>query len=98
LDESIQVFSALSEPIRIRILQQIASADELACVVLDANLGITKSTISYHIKLLRRAQLISVRKQGRRYFYTLRRDVLDHFVPGLIDRLRAPLNEPLDVR
>jgi DNA-binding transcriptional ArsR family regulator len=37
---------------------------------------VTKSTISYHIKALVHAHLIEVRKEGRYYFYTLRRDIL----------------------
>jgi DNA-binding transcriptional ArsR family regulator len=42
----------------------------------SSGLSVTKSTISYHIKALVYAHLIEVRKEGRYYFYTLRRDIL----------------------
>ncbi len=84
-----EIFNALSEPVRIEIVAMIAATDELACTVLDDTLPISKSTISYHIKILRHAGLISVRKDGRYYFYSLCRDVFDHYVDGFLERLAA---------
>ena len=82
-----EIFRALSEPVRIEIIGMIAGADELACTVLDETLPIAKSTISYHIKILHHAGLIHVRKDGRYYFYRLRREVFDQYVDGFLDRL-----------
>lgn len=82
-----QIFSALGEPIRLEIIRRIAGTDELPCTALDEALTISKSTISYHIKILYRAQLIAVRKDGRYYFYRLRRDVFDQLLPAFLDRV-----------
>ena len=82
-----EIFRALSEPVRIEIIGMIAGADELACTVLDETLPISKSTISYHIKILYHAGLINVRKDGRYYFYRLRREVFDQYVDGFLERL-----------
>ena len=87
------IFSALGEPARIEILRMIAETDELPCTVLDETLPISKSTISYHIKILYHAHLIEVRKSGRYYFYKLRPGVLDEYLPGFLAHLshdRAP--------
>ena len=81
------IFRALSEPLRLEIVALFAEYDELPCTVIEERLPITKSTISYHIKILARARLISVRKEGRFYFYRLRHDVLAWFLPGFLDRL-----------
>jgi DNA-binding transcriptional ArsR family regulator len=70
------VFKALGDPIRWSIVQQMAEVEELACSTLEDTLPISKPTISYHTKILTQAGLITVRKQGRNFFYTLRRDVL----------------------
>ena len=70
------VMKALSDPVRWSIVTQMAATDELACTTLERTLSVTKSTISYHIKELVHAHLVDVRKEGRYYFYTLRRDVL----------------------
>lgn len=84
-----EIFAALSEPVRIRIIRMIAETDELACTRLDETLPISKSTISYHIKVLHHAGLISVRKDGRYYHYRLKRDVLLRYLPGFLDQLEG---------
>jgi DNA-binding transcriptional ArsR family regulator len=82
-----QIFDALSQSVRITMIRMISEADELPCTVLDETLPIAKSTISYHVKTLHHAGLIEVRKDGRHYFYRIRREVIDRYVPGLIERL-----------
>ena len=80
----VEIFKALSDPIRWNIIVQMASVDELACVTLEDTLPVSKPTTSYHIKILHQAGLINVRKSGRNYFYSLRREVLHQ----LLDHLR----------
>jgi DNA-binding transcriptional ArsR family regulator len=86
----VTVFGALSEPIRIRMLQMMAQKGidgELPCTTLDEELPIAKSTISYHVQILRRAGLIQMRKVGRNYFYRLQRDAFEVFAPGFLENL-----------
>jgi DNA-binding transcriptional ArsR family regulator len=78
-----EIFKALSDPVRWDIVLQMASVDELACVTLEDTLPVSKPTISYHIKTLYQAGLINVRKSGRNYFYSLRREVLHQLLDDL---------------
>jgi DNA-binding transcriptional ArsR family regulator len=71
-----EVFKALGDPVRWNIIAQIAAVDELPCADLEQTLPVSRPTISYHTKILQHAGLISVRKEGRNYFYALRRDAL----------------------
>jgi DNA-binding transcriptional ArsR family regulator len=71
-----EVFKALGDPVRWSIVTQIAAVGELPCADLERTLPVSKPTISYHTKILQQAGLLSVRKEGRNYFYALRRDVL----------------------
>jgi DNA-binding transcriptional ArsR family regulator len=90
---SAEIFKALGDPVRWNILAQIADAGELACVTLEDTLPVSKPTISYHTKILQQAELISVRKSGRNYYYSLRDDV----IRGLVDTLweLAPAPRPV---
>src|ERR1700691_5104388 len=92
-DPPTEVFRALSDPVRWSIIVQMAQVDELACVALEDTLPVSKPTISYHTKILQQAELISVRKSGRSYFYSLRDDV----IRGLLDALWefAPAPRPV---
>ena len=85
-----EIFSALSDPIRWSIIAQAARVDELACITLEDTLPVSKPTISYHTKILQNAGLISTRKAGRNYYYTLRRDVLRDLLDGLWELAPAP--------
>lgn len=86
-DDYVRIFKALSEPLRVQIISLFDADDACACTSLEAALPVSKSTISYHIKILSEAGLIGVRKDGRFYHYDLRRDVFEYFVPGFLERI-----------
>jgi DNA-binding transcriptional ArsR family regulator len=93
-DRLAAIGQALSDPLRVDILARMARQDELACTSLEATLPVTKSTISYHMKVLYRAGLVDIRKAGRYYFYRSRRDVTDTCLPGVWESLAALPVEP----
>jgi DNA-binding transcriptional ArsR family regulator len=88
------LFKALGDPVRWSIIQQMAAVDELPCSTLEKTLTISKPTISYHTKILVQAGLVSVRKESRNFYYTLRREVLH----GLVDEVWAIAPEPRGMR
>jgi len=85
-----EIFKALSDPVRWSIIVQMASVDELACITLEDTLPVSKPTISYHTKILQHAGLINVRKAGRNYYYSLRRDVLHRLLDDLWELAPTP--------
>jgi DNA-binding transcriptional ArsR family regulator len=89
-----EIFKALGDPVRWSIICQIAEVSELGCSVLEDTLSVSKPTISYHTKILIQAGLLDVRKEGRNFYYTLRRDVLR----ALVDDVWALAPEPRPVR
>ncbi|WP_344135552.1 metalloregulator ArsR/SmtB family transcription factor [Saccharopolyspora halophila] len=80
---------ALGDQTRLDMIRRMASQSEYPCTSLEHELPVGKSTISYHVKILNHAGLVSVRKKGRHYFYTLHRDVIEFYTPDLLDRLAA---------
>ncbi len=84
-----ELFRVLGDPTRIEILRLLSLADEVACTTLDDILPVSKSTISYHIKALKTLGLLTVRKDGRWYHYTLQRDRLEAVLPGFFELLSA---------
>ncbi|MFA1549761.1 metalloregulator ArsR/SmtB family transcription factor [Actinomadura chokoriensis] len=65
------VFKALSDPVRLRLLNMIASAEEgEACVCdLTGAFELTAPTISHHLKVLRQAGLIDGERRGTWVYY-----------------------------
>ncbi|MBV9843877.1 MAG: helix-turn-helix transcriptional regulator [Kutzneria sp.] len=81
------VLQALADPIRLRIVREIADRGELACGVLD--LPVTKSTCTHHYRVLRESGVIRQRCVGTSRLNTLRKDDLDALFPGLLDGVLA---------
>jgi len=96
-DPVVEVFKALSEPIRLDIMARIVTVDELPCTTLEKELPISKSTISYHMKILYRARLIDIRKDGRYYHYRARTTEIEQLVPGLLHSLATRRSEPANL-
>ena len=77
------VLHALSDPMRLRIVECLASGDARTCKSID--LPVTKSTCTHHFRVLREAGVIRQRLEGTTRLNTLRREELDLRFPGLID-------------
>ena len=60
-----QIFGALSDPVRLRMLSLVASEDEVCSCALEAPLGKSQPTISHHTWILAEAGLITGEKRGR---------------------------------
>jgi len=76
------VLYALSDPIRLEIVRKLAMSDEIACG--SFNIDMPKSSLSHHFGILRKAGIISTRKEGTALMNTLRRADLDRRFPGLL--------------
>jgi DNA-binding transcriptional ArsR family regulator len=80
--ELASVLGALSDPIRLTIVAELAAGDERTCSSFD--LPIVKSTCSHHFRVLREAGVIRQRSDGKNKLNSLRRDDLEVRFPGLI--------------
>ena len=77
------VLHALSDPVRLRIVAELARGDgECTCGSID--LPVTKSTCTHHFKVLREAGVIHQRQQGTTRLNKLRRSDLEARFPGLL--------------
>jgi DNA-binding transcriptional ArsR family regulator len=80
------VLHALSDPVRLRIVAELAKGDhEYTCG--SFALPVTKSTCTHHFKVLREAGVIQQRQQGTTRLNQLRRPDLETRFPGLLDTI-----------
>jgi DNA-binding transcriptional ArsR family regulator len=77
------VLYALSDEIRLRIVQRLDQTDEIACGYFDIDMP--KSSLSHHFRVLRTAGVVTTRKDGTALMNRLRRTDLDARFPGLLD-------------
>lgn len=77
------ILHALSDPIRLRIVAELADDQEHTCG--SFNLPIAKSTSSHHFRVLREAGVVAQRIDGKCRHNRLRRDEIEQRFPGLLD-------------
>ena len=70
------LFHALSDPIRIEVLGLLANGERCVCDLTE-ELEVAQSRLSWHLKTLKDAGLVSDRREGRWSYYTLERDAFD---------------------
>src|SRR6478609_9590241 len=73
-DELARGFSALADPVRLRLLSLIAGAEEVCSCDLEAPLDRSQPTISHHTKVLAEAGLITGEKRGRWVWWSVNPD------------------------
>jgi ArsR family transcriptional regulator, arsenate/arsenite/antimonite-responsive transcriptional repressor len=80
-----QLFRALGDPARVRILNVLATSEEPVCVChLVEPLGLTQPTVSHHLKTLTDVGLLDRRQRGKWAFFSLK--------PGAAARLASLLD------
>ncbi|MFJ1624267.1 ArsR/SmtB family transcription factor [Streptomyces sp. NPDC088190] len=85
------VLHALSDPMRLRIVRELAAAEsELTCSCFD--LPVSKSTSTHHFRVLRESGIVQQIYRGTAKMNGLRRDDLEALFPGLLDRVLDAAN------
>lgn len=87
------VFKALGDPIRIRIVEMLAASGEMCVCKVMEELDMTQPAVSHHLAALKHAGLVKPRKQGQWVYYSLSRpavsEVAHAFIEGLLKKLDA---------
>ena len=70
LDESVELFKAVADPVRLRLLNLLAAGEVCVCHLHEA-LDLPQSTVSRHLAYLRTRGLVVGRKEGLWVHYRL---------------------------
>jgi ArsR family transcriptional regulator, arsenate/arsenite/antimonite-responsive transcriptional repressor len=83
-----QVFKALGDPVRLRLVSLIGAHEggEVCVCELTAAFDLTQPTISHHLKVLREAGIITSERRGTWVYYRL--------VPASLERMASLLSVP----
>lgn len=72
------LFKALADPARVRIVNVMATSNTPVCICdLIEPLGLAQPTVSHHMKKLADAGLVAREQRGKWAYFTLRRDAVE---------------------
>ncbi|HZJ75331.1 MAG TPA: metalloregulator ArsR/SmtB family transcription factor [Clostridia bacterium] len=81
LTDLADIFKVFGDPTRVKILYALFRAEMCVCDI-SALLGMTKSSISHQLRILKQAKLVKNRKDGRVVYYSL----LDDHIKLIFDQ------------
>lgn len=87
-EEQAKVFKAFCDETRLRILQLLRSGEKCACV-LQEQLNLGQSGLSYHMKILVESGVVESRKEGKWTYYTIS-EKGSAYAATLLKRLTTP--------
>ncbi len=74
-DRAARLFHALSDETRLSILERLRRGERCVCELTDA-LDAAQSRLSFHLRVLREAGLVTDRREGRWMYYTINTEAL----------------------
>jgi ArsR family transcriptional regulator len=86
-ERATRLFQALSDQTRLGIIQRLRLGERCVCDLTDA-MDAAQSRLSFHLKVLKDAGLVTDRRDGRWMYYTLNTDTLAE-VGELVDTLAS---------
>ena len=91
-----QVFKALGDETRLRLVAELARRGEVTCGEFAALCACSNSVLTYHQRVLIEARLITVRRAGQFRVLALRHDTFDTLLPGMLSHLARVDTDEVD--
>ena len=91
MKQALRVFGALSDENRVRLIYALRHGELCVCQLIEL-MGLSPSTVSKHLSILRDAGLLDSRKQGRWVYYRL----ADQALFPMIGKTAAPIFQSLE--
>jgi ArsR family transcriptional regulator len=89
-------FEGLANPTRLKIVERLAAAAEVRVSELAEFCKVSQPRMSWHLRILRRAQVIRTRRDGREVFCRLDREAIADHLRSFV-RLMASGTQATDV-
>ncbi len=89
------IYTALAEPNRRRIIELLASSGKLSSTDISDKFNVSKPAISQHLKVLREAKLVDMKKDAQKRIYTINTNSLTQ-LEEWAHKMKMLWNEKLD--
>lgn len=86
---SVNVFKALADKTRQRILRELKSGEQCASVLLD-KLNISQSTLSHHMQVLSKNGVVKCRRDGKWSYYSIDKDAINEIEDDIVSLKPKP--------
>jgi len=85
-----KIFKALSDPVRIEILEFLRDGEKCVCKIVP-HVDLIQPVVSRHLKILKNCGMVTFRKDGNRRLYS----IADHEICKVVDALTPEIMNSL---
>ena len=93
-----KIFRALSDPIRLKILNFLRDGEKCVCEIIP-HVAIIQPVVSRHLKILKDSGIVRGRKDGTRRLYSITDQrifqIIDDITPELVDKYTTRILEQM---
>ena len=93
-----KIFKALSDPVRLEIIQYLYEGEKCVCEIIP-HVGIIQPLVSRHLKILKECGLVKERREGNRRLYSITDprifDLIEWVTPELANVLSRHIIEQI---
>ncbi len=89
-----EVFQALSDPTRLKIITLLASSKNLCVNIIANKIGMTQPAISQHLKILKQAGILDAEKIGLEVHYTINNKTVTEYMNNFLNIFKEKQNQP----
>ena len=86
----VNFFKAMGEDTRVKILSMLLKEEMCICELIE-ELGLSQSAVSHHMKILKQADLVNDRRDGKWTFYSINKDGFAAHMGGLQEKFVIPI-------
>lgn len=89
-----KIFKALSDPVRLTILEFLRDGEKCVCEIVP-HVKLIQPVVSRHLKILKDCGIIRDRKEGNRRLYSITDQQIFRIIDGLAPELVSSLKEKI---
>ena len=90
-------FSALSEPMRLRIMHSICESEKTVSQIVH-EIGATQTNVSRHLGIMHRGGVLARRKDGNQVYYRAADTAMVELCRGVCKRISEQMDETIPLR
>jgi ArsR family transcriptional regulator, arsenate/arsenite/antimonite-responsive transcriptional repressor len=88
VEQALRIFRALGDENRLRLIAQLRDGEQCVCDLSEA-IGASQPLLSFHLKTLKDAGLVTDRREGRWVYYTLNAEAVED-AQRLLGQMKPP--------
>ncbi len=91
MDKLVSFFRALGEETRMKIISMLLEEEMCICELIE-KLNLSQSAVSHHVKILKQAELVNDRRQGKWIFYSINKAGFEKYLNLIDNELDGTVN------